>query len=426
MTGAFITLFNMSVCATWLIILLLLLRPLLKAAPRSVYFVLWIFLGVRLVFPFMPTASFSVIPSADTIPSSIVTDANPYIHSGIFFINSTVNPIISENLAPAVQNESDTIQVVLTVASYIWLAGLIFMLAYIFIYHLILRQKTRASLPFLDNAFVCDYIAAPFTTGIFKPKIYLPSSTREADIAFILAHERAHIKRLDFLWKLLAFLVLSIHWFNPLVWVAFLLFCRDVEYACDERVIKSQENEYRRDYATALVNCNSMPARGRIYPLSFSSSSVKSRIERILKYKKPGALIYIASCLLCILTALLFMTNPIPTKAESFNLPTAGEAAYSFYGEHSFASLGFNTDTKTFSFSPSYLSSSIFTGEYIENEKYVILNTKDEGLCFVFEKNGDSLVFNAERSSPVPYYKFTPEGEASPSVPDKAVFRADN
>ncbi len=426
MATAFITAFNMSVCSAWLIILLLALRPIFKRAPRSVYFPFWFLLGVRLVFPLVPNTAFSIIPSADTIPKSIITDTEPYIHSGIFFINNTVNPLISENLTPVVQNSANPIQTIISIASYIWLAGIALMFLYIIISYILLRKKTRASLSVNNNVYTCDYISTPFTSGIFKPRIYLPSDTRREDVEFILDHERSHIKRLDLLWKLCGFLILSIHWFNPFVWAAYLLFCRDIEYACDESVIKSKGNEYRRNYSEALVNCSSAHGVNLVYPLTFGKTSVKNRINRILKYEKPKAPIYFISLLLCILIALLFMTNPISAEAENSQLPLSGDISYSFRNEHQYASIGINTDTKNFTFMLAFLCSNIPSGEYEESEKYLVLNADDEGLRYVFEKNGDNLIFIADLSSPLPKYKYSAESDAVPCIPDRAVFRPDS
>ncbi len=314
MTEVFLKLINMSITAGWIVLAVILLRFLLKKAPRGITCALWALVAVRLVFPFSIESVLSLIPSAETVPEEIVYAREPVINSGVPIINQTVNPIITHSFAPPDTLTSiNPIQVFLAVAANLWILGMIAMLLYAAISYLRLRKQIAEAVETEKGVFVCDRISTPFILGIFRPRIILPSSMAEADREYVLAHERAHLRRRDHLWKPLGFALLTVYWFNPVLWVAYILLCRDIELACDERVIRDMGTAEKQAYTTALLNC-SMPRRMiAACPLAFGEVGVKQRIRNALHYKKPAFWIIAVAIVASIVFAVCFLTDP---KAE--------------------------------------------------------------------------------------------------------------
>ncbi len=310
MSDLFLNLFNISVNAGWLVLAVLLLRIVLKKAPKYINCILWGLVGVRLIFPFSIESVFSLLPSGETVPPEIVYSNNPEIHTGIDFLNSTVNPIISDNFNPTVTDSANPMQVAVGIFSIVWAIGIAAMLLYLGISFLRIKRKVREATVLERNIFICDNIGTPFILGVIKPKIYLPSTIADSDYDYVIAHENAHIKRLDYLWKPLGFLLLTVYWFNPLLWLAYVLLCRDIEFACDERVINSLGSQIKKPYSEALINC-SVPRRMiSACPLAFGETGVKGRIKSVLNYKKPTFWIIVVGIVACIITAVCFLTNP--------------------------------------------------------------------------------------------------------------------
>ena len=252
MEAVFLKLLNMSITASWLVLAVIVLRLLLKKAPKSITVVMWGLVGFRLVCPFSFESIFSLIPSAETIPINIIYSDVPTIQSGILALNSTINPIISESLAPNVGDSVNPIQVIIFVASVIWVAGMIAMFLYTAISYLRIHKKVREAVLLKDDVWLCDHISTPFIFGVIYPCIYLPSSMSEQDMEYVIAHEKAHLKRYDYWWKPLGFLLLTVYWFNPVLWIAYLLLCGDIELACDEKVIKDMGVESKKSYLNLL------------------------------------------------------------------------------------------------------------------------------------------------------------------------------
>lgn len=310
MEAVFLKLLNMSITASWLCLAVFLLRLLLKKAPKAIICVLWALVAIRLVLPFSVESVMSLIPSAETVPNDIVCSEAPQIHSGISYLNSYINPIILKTLAPRVQNSVNPMQVIAFVASVVWIVGVAAMLVYTLVSYLRIHRKVREAVLLKDNIWVCDHIDTPFILGIIRPRIFLPSAINESDAEYVIAHERAHLKRLDHFWKPLGFLLLTVYWFNPILWVAYVLLCRDIEIACDEKVIKEMGSEIKKPYSEALVNC-SVPRRMiSACPLAFGEVGVKGRIKSVLNYKKPAFWIIIVALVALIVTAVCFLTNP--------------------------------------------------------------------------------------------------------------------
>ncbi len=310
MTDLFLTVLNMSITASYIALAVILFRFLLRKAPKALTVLMWVAVGIRLIIPFSFESIFSLIPSAKTVPENIIYTPTPYIDSGISFLNQNVNPIISGSFAPNEGDSANPLQIWLFVAAIVWVVGITAMLIYTLISYLKISFKVREAVNLTDNIYLCDNIASPFIFGVIKPKIYLPSNINENNIDFVTAHEKAHIKRLDHLWKPLGFLLLTIYWFNPILWVAYVLLCKDIEFACDEAVIKQMGSDIKKPYSQALLNCSIQKRLITACPLAFGETGVKSRIKSVLNYKKPTVWIIAVCLILSIVLGVCFLTNP--------------------------------------------------------------------------------------------------------------------
>ena len=238
MNDLFIKILNMSITASWLIIAVMFARLLIRRAPKWISCLLWGFVMIRLICPFSFESSLSVIPSREVIPQDIAVSESPAISTGVPAINSTLNPIM-ESLAPDAGNSVNPLQVWTAVGTWIWIAGIIAMLAYALVSYFKLKKQVAASVPLRDGVMVCDEVKSPFILGVFKPMIYIPSNLGGDSLEYVLSHEEAHLKRKDHWWKPLGYLLLAVYWFNPLCWAAYILLSRDIEMACDEKVKSS-------------------------------------------------------------------------------------------------------------------------------------------------------------------------------------------
>ncbi len=310
MTDLFLAILNMSITASYIALAVILFRFLLRKAPKTLTVLMWAAVGIRLILPFSFESIFSLIPSAKTVPENIIYATTPYIDSGISYLNQTVNPIISNSFSPNPTDSVNPLQIWLFIAAIVWVVGIIAMLVYTLISYLKIEIKVREAVKLQENIYLCDNIASPFILGVIKPKIYLPSSINESDIEFVTAHEKAHIKRLDHLWKPLGFLLLTIYWFNPILWVAYVLLCKDIELACDEKVIKQMGAEIKKPYSEALLNCSVQKHLITACPLAFGETGVKGRIKSVLNYKKPTVWIIAFCLILSIVLGVCFLTNP--------------------------------------------------------------------------------------------------------------------
>ena len=315
MENIFISLLNTSITAGYLVIAVMLLRPLLKKAPKYIRCILWGLVGLRLILPFSLESVLSLIPSAEPIPPEIVTSPAPTIHTGITFVNSTVNPIISQSMAPVPGDSVNPMQVVMAVAWNVWLLGVIAMVIYSLVSFFLLKRKLREAIKDSGDVWLCDRVSTPFLLGLFRPRIYLPSDLKEGDKTYVLAHENAHIRRKDHWWKPLGFLLLTVYWFNPLMWVAYIFLCRDIEFACDEKVIKELGTDCKCAYSEALIHCSVPRKMISACPVAFGEDGVKGRIKSVLNYKKPAFWIIVVGIIVCIAVAVCFLTNP-PNKGQ--------------------------------------------------------------------------------------------------------------
>lgn len=316
MSVVFLKVFNMSITAGWLILFILFFRFAIKKSPSWTKCLLWGFVGLRLVFPFSIESILSLIPSAETIPqSNILSTAPPQIDSGFLTINQAINPVIAETY-----NEyGNQFPSLISIFSVIWIIGLVIILIYGIISYLILFIKVRASITHKENIYLCDNIDSPFILGIIKPKIYMPSGFSDEQMDYIVAHEKSHLKRKDHWWKPIGFALLSVYWFNPLIWIAYVLLCRDIELACDEKVIKDMESADMKGYSETLVDCSSMHRKVLVCPLAFGEISVKGRVKAMLNYKKPAFWVIAVAVTSCVIIATCFLTNP--QKNENGDTP---------------------------------------------------------------------------------------------------------
>ena len=317
MNELFLKIINMSISASWLVLAVLILRFVLKKAPKWINVLLWGIVAIRLICPFSFESTLSLIPSAETIPLNIGMDSTPTINSGISAINNAVNPIISQSNTPMAGASVNLLQITIGIYEYIWIFGMIALALYTAISYWRLRRKVDTAVRYKDNIFQSENVSFPFVLGIIKPRIYLPFKMNGQYLEYVVAHEQAHICRKDHWWKPLGFLLLMIHWFNPLMWLAYVLLCRDIELACDEKVIKELGNEQRGDYTQALVACSVNRRMIAACPLAFGEVSVKERVKSVMNYKKPAFWVIIISVIVCVGVAVCFLTNP---KQDSYTL----------------------------------------------------------------------------------------------------------
>lgn len=317
MSALFLKILNLSINASWLILAVIAARLLLKKAPRWISCLLWGLVAVRLLCPISLESVLSILPSAKVVPDNIEMVQDPHIDSGVRIIDNAVNPVIEKSFSPDAASSVNPMQVVVFMGSIIWLTGMAAMLLYALISYILLRRKVRASVAMNDRVKECDEVDSPFILGIFRPEIYVPSGINEDTLELVIAHEEAHLKRHDHWWKPFGFVLLAIHWFNPLCWVAYILLCRDIEAACDEKVIKDKDREYMAAYSQALLDCSVNRRIIAACPLAFGETGVKERVKGVLNYKKPAFWVIIVAVIACIVVAICFMTNP----AKRITLP---------------------------------------------------------------------------------------------------------
>ena len=334
MTELFLRIVNMSISASWLVLAILIARLLLQKAPKWVNVLLWGIVAVRLVCPFALESVLSLIPSAETIPPTIMTDKTPQIHSGISMLNSAVNPVIGTAFSPAPGDSANPLQIWLPVLCGIWLLGIAAMTVYSAVSYLQLRRRVATAVRLKDNIFQSENVPSPFVLGILRPGIYLPFALEDRDLHHVIAHEKAHIRRRDHWWKPLGFALLTLHWFNPLMWLGYILLCRDIELACDEKVIKELGADQRADYSQTLLNCGISRRSIAACPLAFGEVGVKKRVTSVLHYKKPAFWIIVMAVVLCIIVAVCFLTDPMHDFAAELPQYVALEDLPKDYGLH--------------------------------------------------------------------------------------------
>ena len=309
MAGIFLKIVNMSISACWIVLAIILLRIVLKKAPKWINCVLWGIAGLRLVMPFSFESIFSLIPSAETI-TKVPDSPRPHVDFGVSVIDNQVNDYLQGNYFEGVSRPMGNFVDITTILAIVWVVGIVVLLIYTLVSFLRLKSKIGTAILLRDNIYQSESVVSPFVLGIIKPKIYLPFNMNEQDMEHVIAHEQAHIRRKDHLWKPLGFLILTLHWFNPMVWLGYILLCRDIELACDEKVVKELNNEQRADYSQALLTCSVNRRMIAACPIAFGEVGVKDRVKSVLNYKKPAFWIIVVAIITSIAVAVCFLTNP--------------------------------------------------------------------------------------------------------------------
>lgn len=310
MDDVFLKLVNLSISASWLILTALVLRFVLKKAPKWVMPLLWGVVALRLVCPFSIESALSLIPSAETIPSEIMTETREPVLYEQATLDIVTNPTLPSAAEVPVGVSRQQAQVDFNIYSVLWLAGMAALLVHALVSAGKLKRKLATAILLRDNIYESEFVDSPFVFGVVKPNIYLPMHMDEGTAAHVIAHEHAHLARRDHWWKVLGYLVLALHWFNPLVWVAYILFCRDIELACDEKVVKGLDGAARADYSQALLSCAAPRRAVAACPLAFGEGNIKTRVKSALHYKKPAFWVAAAAVLAVVIVAVCFLTNP--------------------------------------------------------------------------------------------------------------------
>lgn len=310
MDDVFLKLVNLSISASWLILAVLVLRGVLKKAPKWVMPLLWGVVALRLVCLFSIESALSLIPSAETIPSEIVTETREPVLYEQATLDIVTNPTLPSAAEVPVGVSRQQAQVDFNIYSVLWLAGMAALLVHALVSAGKLKRKLATAILLRDNIYESEFVDSPFVFGVVKPNIYLPMHMDEETAAYVIAHERAHLARRDHWWKVLGYLVLALHWFNPLVWLAYILFCRDIELACDEKVVKGLDGAARADYSQALLSCAAPGRAVAACPLAFGEGNIKTRVKSALHYKKPAFWVAAAAVLAVVIMAVCFLTNP--------------------------------------------------------------------------------------------------------------------
>lgn len=310
MDDVFLKLVNLSISASWLILAVLVLRVVLKKAPKWVMPLLWGVVALRLVCLFSIESALSLIPSAETIPSEIVTETREPVLYEQATLDIVTNPTLPSAAEVPVGVSRQQAQVDFNIYSILWLAGMAALLVHALVSAGKLKRKLATAILLRDNIYESEFVDSPFVFGVVKPNIYLPMHMDEGTAAYVIAHEHAHLARRDHWWKVLGYLVLALHWFNPLVWVAYILFCRDIELACDEKVVRGLDGAARADYSQALLSCAAPKRAVAACPLAFGEGNIKTRVKSALHYKKPAFWVAAAAVLAVVIVAVCFLTNP--------------------------------------------------------------------------------------------------------------------
>ena len=329
MSSIFLSVFNRSVAAAWLVLALVVLRLVFRKIPKWILVLLWALVAIRLILPVSIVSRASLVPSAQTIAPQTMVET-PKITTGFSYLNSAINPVIRDSVVYVAPEKSiSTLKLFVLIFSRVWAFGAAAMVGYMLWSCVRLSRRIGTAVRLRENIYQSEQVDSPFVFGLFRPKIYLPFQVETQNIAHMIAHEQAHIHRRDHWWKPLGFCLLSLHWFNPLMWLGYWLLCRDVELACDEKVIANFSPEQRADYSQSLLSCSVHRRAISACPLAFGEGNVKRRIRSVLHYKKPAFWILILALVAAVAVAVCFLTDPedkaAPTTEPTVTEPTEPE-----------------------------------------------------------------------------------------------------
>ena len=310
MNELFVAILNMSLKASVLVVMIVVLRLVFKNAPKWIRCFIWSLVAIRLVCPISFESNLSVfnlLKNENTKQTEFFQyNEMPEKPKVEFFVPVLQSDVAGDSGLSVTQCRTTGYIPVLTIK---WILGMACMLVYAVAGYLGIYKKVRFAIRDESNVYVCDEIDTPFILGIIKPKIYVPSSLRKQTLESVLAHERAHLNRGDHIWKPFAFILLTIYWFNPVIWMAYVLFCREMELACDEKVIKGVDKDSIVSYSNALLECTVPKKVIPACPLAFGEVGVKQRIRSVLNYKKPPFWTVISAIAAVIVVAVCFLTN---------------------------------------------------------------------------------------------------------------------
>lgn len=334
----FLKLLNLSITASWLILAVLCIRLLFRKIPKWITCLLWGVVAIRLIFPFSIESAFSLQLSAEPIRISTMVEGElipyvPFVDSNIGVVENTVNPLLAEAFAYQETESVAPLQIATEIAGSVWLSGMVVLLIFALVSMIKLRLRVREAVRYKENIYICDAVKSPFILGIIKPRIYLSSALSEEEMDYIIAHERAHLKRKDHLWKPFGYLLLCIYWFNPLCWIAYIMLCKDIELACDEKVIKDMSFGDKKEYSRVLLFCATQRHLVMACPLAFGEVGVKERVKTVLNYKKPTFWITIAAIVVCAIVAICFLTNPAKEYQIRITIPAGSETGFYYSDE---------------------------------------------------------------------------------------------
>ncbi len=338
MGDVFLKLLNISITAGWLILAVLCIRLIFRKIPKWITCLLWGMAAIRLICPFFIESQFSILPSTELIKNSAVVEGEiqnyiPSIDSHLTIVENTINPMLKENFAYNESESAAPLQIVTYVAGMAWVCGMILLIICIIGSMIRLHKLVREAVRVKDNIYICDAVKSPFILGIVRPRIYLSSALSEKEINYIIAHESAHLKRKDHWWKFLGYLLLCIYWFNPLCWVAYAMFCKDIELACDEKVAKDMTLHEKKEYSKVLLSCTRQRSLIMVCPLTFGEVGIKERVKFVLNYKKPALWIMIATAVVFVILAICFLTNPTKEYQIRITIPAKSTGTFSYSDE---------------------------------------------------------------------------------------------
>lgn len=444
MQDIFVKVLSMGINASWIIMAVMVFRLLFHKAPRWIVCFLWIIVGFKLICPFNIESSISLIPVWDKVLSINQDSIDLKDNNNVVNIQAD-NKFTDVNIKSKDNNykqseeytQPDTSNKIkqqynisiISICTTIWIVGIIIMLFYLFISHIYIRKKVFTATHLSDNIWESEFVNSPFILGVAKPRIYIPYNVNSKQLAYILAHENAHLARKDHILKVIAFLILSIYWFHPLVWLSYILLCRDIEFACDEKAVLLMNTQEKKEYLLTLLSCSTGKNSFNISPLSFGKIKIKERVVRMKKFKKPSVILTSIIFLTGIIISVCFLVNPREVKIEKENTATAEplikeenittaeaskektELANSYIAQIDvdtkilkavLPTLTLDTEKKTFCFVYNLLSSYMPSGSYIEKNNKIILTTDGGQFHYTFERGSkNTLCFVADASSPV-------------------------
>lgn len=402
MEAVFLKLFNLSLKAAWLILAVLVLRLVLTRAPKNVRCIMWGLVGLRLILPFSIESALSLLPSREVISMDTVRyDPTPTLHTGVRALDNAVNPAFSRSFAPAPAASVNPLHVLTFVAGWVWLIGMAVMVLYFLISAAALRRRVSGAVEVENRVWESDLVPSPFVFGLIDPRAYLPTGMDPESKKYVVAHELAHIRRRDYLFKPLAFLVLAVYWFNPLVWVAYVLLCRDIELACDEYVLTELGAGCKRAYSEALLSAVTFHRHVAACPVAFGEGKLKERVKNVLRWKKPVLWLTVVSVLLCAVLAVGFLTDPKDAAKELAGRYVLTTQVDRDMGGDFWIEL---REDGTMEYSEGYASSVLGEGVWkLEKNRVTVTESGEGGRTFIFDVKPGALVYDAGNSDRFTY-----------------------